>query len=192
MKKIDIDLIFISNECQAFNDEILRIRNENSNGFLNQNQIIPEEHELFMDENCRNYWVLMVKNEKTGWLPGDVVGFVGCVDGDIRVAIDPRHKRKGYAKRAINFITKKRPFVSFAWIKEDNEVSQKLFASCGYSPTGESKIHDGIVVMKYLFEEKEEKPITTTNFVDWSGYPENCRTGSIEDVMPKCKCHGGR
>jgi len=140
MKKIDFEVLFFSNEHHTFDKEILDIRDneENKLGFLNQRRPGDEEHWSFMEKNGKNYWVIAIKNEETGWLPATIVGFVGCVKNDIRIAIHPDHKKKGYARKAVKFISKKFPEAS-AWIKEKNEASQKLFVKCGFNPTGQAK-----------------------------------------------------
>ena len=59
------------------------------------------------------------------------VGFVGQIDGDIRVAVDPEYQGKGVGKFMINQIMKLHP-ESIAKVKLGNEASIRLFESCGF------------------------------------------------------------
>ena len=61
------------------------------------------------------------------------VGFVGSINGDIRVATHPDHKGKGYGKIMIDAIMKEFP-ESFAKVKIDNDASLSLFKSSGFVP----------------------------------------------------------
>ena len=102
---------------------IMRTCKDNTNGFEQQVEISTEQQIKYMQRNSKNYYVC---------IDGDTpVGFVGCIDGDIRVATHPEHKKKGYGKLMINFIFEKFP-ESYAKVKIDNDASLELFKSCGF------------------------------------------------------------
>ena len=65
-------------------------------------------------------------------MDGDTpVGFMGEIEGDIRVAVSPEHFSKGIGKYMIDELMKLHP-ESFAKIKVDNVQSKKLFEKCGF------------------------------------------------------------
>jgi len=101
----------------------LRLHPENINGFTNQNYFTEEEQNKYMEKNEKHYKICL-----KGTLP---VGFVGVIDGDIRVATKPEFKGMGIGKFMINEIMKTYPN-SFAKIKINNESSIKLFESCDF------------------------------------------------------------
>lgn len=102
---------------------ILRTHEENISGFLNQNLITPEEQTKYMNKFGSCYYVCLIDENP--------VGFVGVVDNDIRVAVDPNFKQMGVGKFMINQIIKKYP-EAMAKIKIDNLASINLFKSCGF------------------------------------------------------------
>ena len=70
------------------------------------------------------YYICLINNHP--------VGFVGSIDGDIRVATDPKFQGLGVGKYMISQITYKYPN-SYAKIKVENEPSLALFKSCGFT-----------------------------------------------------------
>lgn len=104
---------------------ILRTHEENISGFLNQNLITPEEQIKYMNKFGSCYYVCLIEENP--------VGFVGVVDNDIRVAVDPNFKQRGVGKFMINEIIKKYP-EAIAKIKIENLASINLFKSCGFVP----------------------------------------------------------
>ena len=65
-------------------------------------------------------------------LLGDTpVGFVGVIEGDIRVCTHPEYQGMGIGKFMIKKCIKIWPD-AFAKIKIDNEASIKLFQACGF------------------------------------------------------------
>lgn len=109
-------------------DEILKIRNENCFGFGNDSIISQDIHYDFMKKHYDNYFVLFLSDIQR------VVGFVGCVNNDIRVAVHSDFKKMGLGKDLILFIKNKYPN-SIAKVKPDNIASLKLFQSCGFKNT---------------------------------------------------------
>lgn len=106
--------------------EVLLIRNLNAVGFGDTNQIDWVTHTEFMFKNHEHYFVMVEE--------GRTVGFVGCVNNDIRVGVHPQFQNRGYGKQLIFFIKEKYPD-GVAKIKDGNEASVNLFTSCGFQPT---------------------------------------------------------
>ena len=102
---------------------ILDIRNENCEGFGDPSIISTAGHHAYMFENFSNYLLCIDNNE--------VVGFIGHVDNDIRLATKISHQQKGIGKFMVEGFMKKFPD-AFAKVKIDNEASLKLFESSGF------------------------------------------------------------
>jgi RimJ/RimL family protein N-acetyltransferase len=62
---------------------------------------------------------------------GEVIGFIGHVENDIRLATKKTHQNKGVGKFMVEAFMEKFPN-SFAKVKIDNEASRRLFESCGF------------------------------------------------------------
>ena len=62
---------------------------------------------------------------------GSPIGFVGQINGDIRVAVEPGHQGRGVGKFMIDQIMELHP-ESVAKVKLGNEASVRLFESCGF------------------------------------------------------------
>lgn len=102
---------------------MLRTHPENTNGFLEQVEITPEQQKAYMSKYGDGYYILLADE-----VP---VGYVGVVDNDIRVCTHPDHKGKGYGKIMVKEIIRRYPD-STAKVLLDNEASHKLFLSAGY------------------------------------------------------------
>jgi ribosomal protein S18 acetylase RimI-like enzyme len=104
-------------------DFVLFLRNMFKGGFIDQADISHEDHLEFMIENANRYMICTHED-----IP---VGFVGQVDGDIRVATHPEYQGMGVGKFMINEFMEKNPKCS-ATVKVENEASLALFESCGF------------------------------------------------------------
>ena len=104
-------------------DFILLLRNRLKDGFILQEDISATDHHEFMVDNANNY--MICTHEDTP------VGFVGQVDGDIRVATHPEYQGMGVGKFMINEFMKNNPSCS-ATVKIENAPSLNLFESCGF------------------------------------------------------------
>jgi RimJ/RimL family protein N-acetyltransferase len=92
-------------------------------GFIQSSGISKEQQEEYMKKYSSFYKIALIEE--------DPVGFIGSIDGDIRVCTLPSHQRKGIGK----FMTKEAMKIwpeSFAKVKIDNLASIKLFESCGF------------------------------------------------------------
>ena len=92
-------------------------------GFIEYAQITEEEQRQYMSEYGQHYYVCLYE--------GVPSGFVGVIDGDIRVCAHPDFQKQGIGTFMINEITKVYPRAS-AKIKVGNRASVKLFEGCGF------------------------------------------------------------
>ena len=93
-------------------------------GFIKQEHISKKQHYRFMEKHGLNYFICLFDNSPAG--------YVGVINGDIRVATHPEYQGLGVAKYMINELMKMYP-ESYAKVKLDNEASIKLFESCGFN-----------------------------------------------------------
>ena len=59
------------------------------------------------------------------------MGYVGVIEGDIRIATHPDYQGKGVGSFMLNEVMKIHP-TAFAKVKMENEASLNLFESCGF------------------------------------------------------------
>ncbi len=97
----------------------------NVSGFVENKPVTPEQQEKYMQKHEHNYWVCLIKDEP--------VGFVGIVDGDIRIAVCPKHQEKGIGSFMLREILKMdKPHTAKILLK--NTRSLILFLKSGYIP----------------------------------------------------------
>ena len=102
---------------------ILQIRNKDKENFVDQKEIELEEHFQYMLKYS-NYYKVCIAD-------GVFAGFVGNVNGDLRIGVSDHFKRKGIGKFMLeNF--KLFSNVKQVKVKTDNEASIKLFESFGF------------------------------------------------------------
>ena len=92
-------------------------------GFIQQEDIKKECHEKHMLRYGLFFYVCLVNNEPAG--------YVGVINGDIRVATHPDFQGKGVGKFMINKLMERHPDAA-AKVKIENGASIKLFESCGF------------------------------------------------------------
>jgi len=115
LRLVNCDTIFWIN--------ILQIRNKDKKCFIDQKEIEIEDHFNYMLYNSKFYEVCLADNV--------FAGFVGLVDGDLRIGVSDQFKQKGIGKFMLeNF--KKFQQVKQVKVKTDNEASIKLFESFGF------------------------------------------------------------
>ena len=104
---------------------IRNLRNDErvKTGFIQQKYITKDEHINFMEQYSEDYFICLVDDVPAG--------YVGQINGDIRVATHPDFQGKGVGKYMINQLMKTSPN-SFAKVKVENEPSIRLFESCGF------------------------------------------------------------
>lgn len=112
--------------------EYVRIlRNYYKDYFINNQEIDLETHENFMNLHSEHYYLLTkevppydINNlDKTNEL---LIGFIGVVDGDVRLAVHPLFLKQGYGKKMLEFITKEYPNCH-SKVKKDNASNLFLF-----------------------------------------------------------------
>ena len=103
---------------------LLRADKRVQEGFIQvTSQISKREQEIYMEKYNENYYICLSDN-----IP---CGFIGEIDGDIRVCTSPDYQGKGVGSFMISEITKLRPNI-YAKIKLDNISSIKAFEKAGY------------------------------------------------------------
>ena len=104
---------------------ISEVRNASSECFFSEGYIYPDEHEDFMKKHGINYFVGRNQNDK--------IGFIGEVDGDIRLAIAPRFRGKRLATAMLIFFQENLALKTLkAKVKANNYASIKTFERAGW------------------------------------------------------------
>ena len=112
----------------------LRCDKEIQDGFVENVTITSEQQIKYMKQYNDNYLVCLVN--------GQPAGYVGEIDGDIRVATHKSFQGKGIGTFMINEIMRIRQNL-YAKVKIDNASSLALFKKCGFK-------------VKYYLLEKDE------------------------------------
>jgi ribosomal protein S18 acetylase RimI-like enzyme len=85
---------------------------------------ITEDQQIeYMYKHGNNYYVCMNEENK-------LLGFVGVVDNDLRIAVLPNQQNTGIGRYILDFILKKYPNVKIK-VRQNNKRGQKFFESCG-------------------------------------------------------------
>jgi len=92
-------------------------------GFIEQEEISPQQHEKFMAKYGSLYYVCLLDSQP--------VGFVGQIENDIRVATHPDYQGRSVGSFMINELMKLHP-MAVAKVKIKNEASLRLFEKCGF------------------------------------------------------------
>ena len=117
-------LILTKNEKKYW-DFIRALRSNKSveNGFIDKVQISKKEQEIYMNKYNDNYYVCL--NEQ---IP---CGYIGEINGDIRLCTSPEFQGQGVGTFMIKELTKIKKNI-FAKIKVENISSIKAFEKAGY------------------------------------------------------------
>jgi|TARA_B100000959_G_C14653113_1_gene489166 GNAT superfamily N-acetyltransferase len=102
---------------------LLRSDKRVQSGFVEQVKITRKEQEVYMNKYNNNYYVCLCDD-----IPS---GYIGEIDGNIRLCTAPEYQGKGIGSFMIREITKIQPNI-FAKIKLDNWSSLKAFEKAGY------------------------------------------------------------
>ena len=92
-------------------------------GFVQQVNITPEQQKVYMAQHGKYYYICLAD--------GVPAGFIGEVDGDIRVATLPEYQRRGIGSFMVKELIKRSPD-AYARIKVDNEISHNFFKKLGF------------------------------------------------------------
>jgi hypothetical protein len=115
-----MDLVPAKEEHWSFIRD-LRMHPDNISGFLTEANITDEQQKQYMQKYGDCYFVALSY--------GKPVGYVGVIDGDIRICTDPSNKRSGVGKFMLRRIFEMFP-KSKGRILKDNLASQRLFSKC--------------------------------------------------------------
>jgi ribosomal protein S18 acetylase RimI-like enzyme len=104
---------------------VRKLRNNplDASAFVNNNYITPENHAIYMAQHMDKYFVCYY-NEI-------LVGFIGVVENDIRLAVTPDFRNQGVAKYMVSEIMFRFPD-AHAKVKVTNGASIALFESLGF------------------------------------------------------------
>lgn len=118
-----MELEFVFNQRKYW-DFIRNLRNLNINdGFVESIYITEEMQNSYMEVYGIYYYICLYKQ-----IP---VGFIGSIEGDIRLATLPEYSNMGIGTFMLNNLMNIYPN-SFAKIKTDNNVSRKFFEKNGF------------------------------------------------------------
>lgn len=121
------DKFKIVNNSPFYFEFIRLLRNDErvKSGFIQQEEISKEQQIEYMNKYKDNYWICLYENVPCG--------YVGVIDGDIRIATSPNYQNMGVGIFMLDFLkTKFRKEDIYAKIKIDNQASIKLFEKAGY------------------------------------------------------------
>lgn len=108
---------------------IRELRNDErvKHAFIQQSIISKEQQIKYMQSHEREYWICLNDNTPCG--------FIGVVEGDIRLATHPDFQNQGVGLFMLNFIKEKFGKSAFGKVKISNDPSNFLFIKAGYKPT---------------------------------------------------------
>ena len=112
-------------------EAIREIRNDQRIGFKQTSLIDPETHKTFMQKHCQNYRVATEKNEEDG--EERVIGFVGVVGDDGRIATHKDYTGRGVATFMWSGLSKEYPQITHRCLR-DNHLALALNKKFGYVP----------------------------------------------------------
>lgn len=109
----------------CYYDFIRELRNhpEVQGGFIEWVEITPEQQSDYMSKYADHYCVCLVD--------GKPAGYIGEIEGDLRVATHPSFQGKGVGNFMVREFCKNRPGC-FAKVKVENTASLKLFRKAGF------------------------------------------------------------
>ena len=103
---------------------LLRADKRVQTGFIqNTSKISQEQQEKYMEKHNDNYYICLSDDNPCG--------FIGEIDGDIRVCTHPDYQGKGVGSFMIKELTTLRPNI-YAKVKMDNISSIRAFEKAGY------------------------------------------------------------
>jgi ribosomal protein S18 acetylase RimI-like enzyme len=118
-------LEFVKNEPKYW--EFIRTLRNNKrvkHGFIQQEEIDPEQHISYMMTYGRRFHLCLAN--------GEPAGFIRVLADDIAVCTHPNFQKRGVGKFMVNEVMRLHPHAT-AKIKLENEASIKLFESCGFA-----------------------------------------------------------
>jgi ribosomal protein S18 acetylase RimI-like enzyme len=93
-------------------------------GFIQQEEISSTNHADYMSKYSNHFFICL--------LSGTPIGFIGVIDDDIRLAVDPSFQNLGAAKFMVEEVIKIYPTAQ-AKVKVTNSASMRLFQSLDFT-----------------------------------------------------------
>jgi hypothetical protein len=123
MQKND-DLKLVNNSPEYY-DFIRKLRNHPKikKNFIQQTYISASQQVKYMKKHQKDYYICLLDDVPAG--------YIGVIDGDIRIAVLPEFQNKGVGLFLIKNIQKKYKNLQ-AKIKIKNQVSIQLFKEAGF------------------------------------------------------------
>lgn len=115
---------FLRNE-EKYWDSIRALRNKlnSSGGFIEDVFITEEMQNLYMKQHSKNFFVCLVDDI--------FAGYIGVIDNDIRIAVEPDMAGKGIGGFMLDNIQREFPSAT-ARVLEGNDASKALFEKSGF------------------------------------------------------------
>jgi GNAT superfamily N-acetyltransferase len=101
---------------------MLRTDERVAHGFIEKADITLEQQEKYMAVHWPQFFIALIDD-----IPA---GFVGCVDGDIRICTHPDFQRNGVGVFLMREIIKRFP-TAIAKVKVENKASQRMMEASG-------------------------------------------------------------
>ena len=120
----------------------LRLHPENISGFLDKRIFSQESHLAYMNHSGNRYFICLDNAN----LP---VGYIGDVDSDIRLAVNPENKGKGIGRFMLEEFIRLNPFSSmvfFSKVLVENIPSQRLFEGLNFKKV---KTENSLIYYEY-------------------------------------------
>jgi len=131
-------MVRIVANAPKYHEFIRTLRNDPrvQTGFLEVVSITAEQQDAYMVKHAERYLLCLIDDAP--------VGYVGSIDGDIRVCTHPDFQGRGVGRAMINAIMQRFP-ESHARLKPGNTSSLAMFEACGFLPAGEV---DGLLMYR--------------------------------------------
>jgi GNAT superfamily N-acetyltransferase len=100
----------------------LRIDERVEHGFIEKADITSEQQEKYMVAHWTKFFIALVDEVPAG--------FVGCINGDIRICTHPDFQRRGVGVFLMREIMKRFPTAT-AKVKIENKASQRMMEASG-------------------------------------------------------------
>ena len=113
--------------CAYFKDEYrefirqLRMNPQLSRSFVISGYISKEDQYNYMEKYGLDYWVCLDKEDKP-------MGFIGVVEDDLRIAVDPKHRNKGVGSFMLKFVLGREKYKNMKIkVRKTNKDGQVFF-----------------------------------------------------------------
>jgi GNAT superfamily N-acetyltransferase len=128
---------------EDYREYIRLLRNYYKDYFIDNTEINTDTHKTFMDNYGNDYYILTLKVppysinniSQNGLFLGTetnlLIGFIGVVNNDVRLAVHPLFIGQGYAKMMLKFIVEKYPNCK-SKVKKNNANNLLLFEKSEY------------------------------------------------------------